>query len=288
MRPRAIASRFTRACSFSFGSNGSLAVAIGDQLDGLEQAAAAHIADEGMIAEPLLQPPREIRALHAHVRQQIVAADHPLHGERRRAGERMAHVGVAVLEDARAGGNRLENLLLHQQAPIGAKPPPRPLAIAIRSGAMPSCSQACSVPVRPMPHITSSRMSRMPWRSQISRTRLEVAGHRRDRAQGRADHRLGDEGDDVVAAELFDLGFELVGEARRIGLRRLVGAAAAIFVDRRYMMRLDQQRAELLALPFPAADRERAERDAVIALAPRDEVAALRLARVRRNTAARA
>ena len=46
-------------------------------------------------------------------------------------------------------------------------------AIAIRSGAMPSCSQACSVPVRPMPHITSSRISRMPWRSQISRTRLK-------------------------------------------------------------------------------------------------------------------
>ena len=44
------------------------------------------------------------------------------------------------------------------------------------------------------------------------------------------------------------------------------------------MMRLDQQRTELLALPFPAADRERAERDAVIALAPRDDVAPLRLA----------
>jgi adenosylmethionine-8-amino-7-oxononanoate aminotransferase len=32
---------------------------------------------------------------------------------------------------------------------------------------------ACSVPVRPMPHITSSRMSKMPCRWQISRTRLK-------------------------------------------------------------------------------------------------------------------
>ena len=44
------------------------------------------------------------------------------------------------------------------------------------------------------------------------------------------------------------------------------------------MVRLDQQRSELLALPFPAADRERAERDAVIALAARDDVSPLRLA----------
>ena len=44
------------------------------------------------------------------------------------------------------------------------------------------------------------------------------------------------------------------------------------------MVRLDQQRGELLALPFAAADRERAERDAMIALAPRYDVSPLRLA----------
>src|SRR5262245_11596583 len=43
------------------------------------------------------------------------------------------------------------------------------------------------------------------------------------------------------------------------------------------MVRLDQQRTELLALPLPASGRKRAERDAVIALAPRDDVAPLRL-----------
>ncbi len=43
-------------------------------------------------------------------------------------------------------------------------------------------------------------------------------------------------------------------------------------------MRLDQQRLERRAAPFVAAGRERAERVAVIALAARDDVAALRLA----------
>ena len=43
-------------------------------------------------------------------------------------------------------------------------------------------------------------------------------------------------------------------------------------------MRFDQQRREGAALPFAAADRERAERDAVIALPPGDEILPLRLA----------
>ena len=43
-------------------------------------------------------------------------------------------------------------------------------------------------------------------------------------------------------------------------------------------MRLDQQRRELPALPFAAADRERPQRNAVIALAPGYEISPLRLA----------
>src|SRR5262249_56943777 len=51
-----------------------------------------------------------------------------------------------------------------------------------------------------------------------------------------------------------------------------------VSVDRRDMVRLDQQRSKRLALPFPAAGRERAEGDAVIALPPRNDVSPLRLA----------
>jgi hypothetical protein len=105
----------------------------------------------------------------------------------------------------------------------------------------------------------------------------EITRHSGSRAQGGADHRLGDESDDGVAAELLDPAFELAGQARAIVLRRLLGPTLAIFVDRRDMVRLDQQRSELLTLPFPAAGRQRAERAAVIALAARDDVSPMRL-----------
>src|SRR6185437_12083428 len=52
----------------------------------------------------------------------------------------------------------------------------------------------------------------------------------------------------------------------------------AVFVNRRYVMRFDEQRGERLALPLAAADRQRAQRDAVIALPPGNEIFALRFA----------
>ncbi len=107
---------------------------------------------------------------------------------------------------------------------------------------------------------------------------LEVAGHRRHRAQGGANHRLGDKRHDVLAAKLVDLRFELLREPLAISFRRLIGSALAILVNRRDVMRLDQQRREGFALPGAAADRERAGGDAVIALPARDQVFALRLA----------
>src|SRR5579864_4569999 len=46
---------------------GLLAVAIGDKLEALKQAASAHVADEGMVAEPLVEPARQISALAAYI-----------------------------------------------------------------------------------------------------------------------------------------------------------------------------------------------------------------------------
>src|SRR5262249_10254069 len=106
----------------------------------------------------------------------------------------------------------------------------------------------------------------------------KITRHRGDRAQGGADDRFGDEGDDVLAAELLDLAFEVLRQPLAVGFRGLVGAALPIFVDRRHVMRFDQKRSELLALPLSAPDRERTERDAMIALASRDDVSPLRLA----------
>ena len=99
-----------------------LAAAIGDELEALEQAASAHVADEGMIAEPLASAgARDARPARARCAKQIVAAYHPLHRQRRGAGERMTHIGVAVLEGARALARwRRKSCSCISSAPIGA------------------------------------------------------------------------------------------------------------------------------------------------------------------------
>ena len=115
---------------------------------------------------------------------------------------------------------------------------------------------------------------------------LEIARDRRHRAGGGADHRLGDEGHDGVGAELEDLRLELLRGALAVVLVALARLLVAIGEAGGDVMRLDQQRRELARGAIVAAGRERAERVAVIALAARDDVAALRLAASRRNTAA--
>src|SRR5215472_4252279 len=60
---------------------------------------------------------------------------------------------------------------LARQAPTG-NPPPSPLAVATMSGSMPAHSWAKSLPVRPMPHWTSSRKSSRPNSSQTARSPL--------------------------------------------------------------------------------------------------------------------
>ena len=54
-------------------------------------------------------------------------------------------------------------------APIGT-PEPSPLASGITSGRMPAHWCANHLPVRPMPHCTSSSMSSQPRSSQMRRT----------------------------------------------------------------------------------------------------------------------
>jgi hypothetical protein len=115
-----------------------------------------------------------------------------------------------------------------------------------------------------MPDMISSRISRTPYR--------------RHGASRRADHRFRDEGGDRVRAEFENLPFEFVGETLREGLFGFVGTLLAVRVTRTHVMRFNQDRQERLAAPRIAADRQRAQRIAVITLAARDEMAALRLA----------
>ena len=61
---------------------------------------------------------------------------------------------------------------LASTAPIGTQPLVMPLASVIRSGVTPKVVAAKGVPVRPKPVMTSSKISRMPCLSQISRSRF--------------------------------------------------------------------------------------------------------------------
>ena len=47
-------------------------------------------------------------------------------------------------------------------APMGWLPPPKPLATVTKSARAPSAVCAYKSPVRPMPHITSSRINKIP------------------------------------------------------------------------------------------------------------------------------
>ena len=53
---------------------------------------------------------------------------------------------------------------------LSGNPLAMPLAVVKISGATPKCSAAHILPVRPMPHCTSSKISRMPWRSARRRS----------------------------------------------------------------------------------------------------------------------
>ena len=97
-----------------------LGSAVGDDLQPLKQPAAAHVADKGMIAEPLLQPPCQMLALPADIGKQIVAPDDLLHGQGGGAGERVANIGVAMLKSAGAVRDGLEDFVLRRIAAIGA------------------------------------------------------------------------------------------------------------------------------------------------------------------------
>ena len=107
---------------------------------------------------------------------------------------------------------------------------------------------------------------------------LKVSCDRGNAARRRPAHRLGNECDDRLGAQLCDLRLELPGEALTVAAGCLVGLPAAIFAAGRDVVRVDQQRCELLAAPGVAANGERSQGIAVVALSASDEVAALRFA----------
>jgi hypothetical protein len=107
---------------------------------------------------------------------------------------------------------------------------------------------------------------------------LQVARHRHERPGSRAHHGLRDEGDDGLGSQAVDGLGQLGHQPLAVLFGGFVRPAVAVLVARRDMGDLDQQRCELRPPPGIAAHGQRPQRVAMVALAPRDEVAALRLA----------
>jgi len=254
-----------------------LAPPIGNQLDRLKKPAPAHVSDERVIAKSLLEPSRKLSALRAHVREQPVALYHALHRQRRGAGERMTHIGVTVLKSAGTLGNRIEDFVLHEERADRRITAAEPLCDRHEIGR--NSFLLARVQRTRAPHAAHDLVENQQDTMAVADFPypLKIAGNRGHRTQGGANHGLGNKGHDVLAAELPDLCIELLGQPFGVSLRGLLRAPLAIFEHRRYMVRLEQQRSELLALLFPSADRQRAQGYAVIALAARNDVSPLRL-----------
>src|SRR5260370_10923123 len=75
--------------------------AIGNQFDGLEEAAPTDVADVPVMAEALGQPPLKMIAKVLYPVEQLLFADNLLHLKRRGTSHRMREVGMSVLESTR-------------------------------------------------------------------------------------------------------------------------------------------------------------------------------------------
>ena len=103
---------------------------------------------------------------------------------------------------------------------------------------------------------------------------LEIARRGRHRATGGANHRLGAEADHVLRAEIDDGVFQFLQQPGRVVVHVLPRTPFAVLEAGRDARHVHQHRFEMAAPVFVAAQGQRAQRVAVIALAARDEDAA--------------
>ena len=278
MRPRAIASRLTRAWSLSAGSKGCFARAVGNELERPKEPAPANVADERVLPKALLEAPLKPAAHFDHVGEKAVAPDDVLDRERRRRGHRMTHVGVPVLKRARAVRERFEYPLRHEDRADRLVAAPQPLGDRHQIGrhALLLAGVKRSRSAHAAHHFVEDEQHAVAVADRPDA--LEIVADRRHGAGSGADHGLGHEGDDAFRADFDKLVLERLSGPRRIIRVALALSLQPVGIAGVDVVRLDQERLELRAPPRVSAGGEGAERIAVVALAPRDDMAALRLA----------
>jgi hypothetical protein len=152
-----------------------------------------------------------VLALAAHIGEQLVAPDHLLHGERAGAGQRMAEIGVPVIEEARSLGEGVEDPASHEHGADRRKAAAEPLGDRhqIRRNAILLASVQRAGAPHAAHHLVQDQQDAVPVADLAYA--LEVALDRGNAARRSPADGLGNEGDHSLGSQLQKLGLELLG-----------------------------------------------------------------------------
>ena len=212
-----MAAFFTRAWSFLAGSNGALVERSSTSSTAWKRPRPRMSPTCGWLPKRSPSRRRSSAPMVAHVGQKIVALDRLLHREPRRAGQRMAHVGVAMLEEAAALGEGVVDGLAEQHGADRLVAAAQSLGDGHEVGrdAFLLAGMQRAGAAHAAHHLVEDQQHAVAIADLADA--LEVAFGRRHRARRRADHRLGDEGHHRVGTELEDL--RPRARRRRVGRR---------------------------------------------------------------------
>lgn len=116
----------------------------------------------GVLSEPVFKRLLQMPAQAAHPRGQVLLKQFRHNGEPGGDSDRVAEIGVPVLEKTRTAGDGVIDAGRAEHRPDRLVARAETLGDTQDVRATPSASQAKRCPVRPMPHMTSSRISRTP------------------------------------------------------------------------------------------------------------------------------
>ncbi len=181
-------------------------------------------------AEPPGERAPQVVAAILYLLQQPVALDHQLHRKRGGGRDRMADVGVAVLkqaaalaqgiDDAALGQHRADRLVAATEA-LGDRHQVGRHALLLDRVQRAGAAHAAH-------HLVGDVENAVAITQRAHAAK--VAGSRRHRAERRADHGLGDEGDHALGADLLEGSVEFCKQPLGVVVLAFVVAPLAVFV----------------------------------------------------------
>jgi len=260
-----------------------LGLLVGDQFNPDHQSHAPDIADVAVARLQLFQPVEEIFADFPGVGRQVFLLDDTQVGERRRAGQRMASIGVTMHEGARREFIVVVGIERRRHARVDHGSSQRHVAAVdalcehhdVRLDPVGAATEHGAGASKAGHHLIGDHEHAVPV-ADLAHQRPEI--RRRDDDATGALYRLGNEGCDGVRSLIDDLPLQEFG-ANTAEFQRIAGKGIAIEVGRLDLEKALQQGFVLFPIGRLAVQRERAERHAVIGLLQRNEFGASGLLR---------